>query len=106
MKLIIDVPEHIYKYVQATGNINMIDTQQIANAIFDGVLLPKGHGRLKDVDKLCGHCGIHGMSECWGDCDKCGDYVVDVVDINKAPTIIEAYGSEKEDEADYKRNDN
>lgn len=51
MRLVIDIPEKIYKYVQQTGSISMLDTQQVANAIFDGKPLPKGHGRLIDADK-------------------------------------------------------
>ena len=48
IELVIKIPEKIYKYVQQIGSINMLDTQQVANAIFDGKPLPKGHGRILD----------------------------------------------------------
>ena len=52
IQMIITIPKNVYDYIQGTGNINMLDTQQVANAIFDGVLLPKHHGRLIDADYL------------------------------------------------------
>ena len=48
IELVIKIPEKIYKYVQQIGSINMLDTQQVANAIFEGTPLPKGHGRILD----------------------------------------------------------
>ena len=48
IELAIKIPEKIYKYVQQIGSINMLDTQQVANAIFDGTPFPKGHGRILD----------------------------------------------------------
>lgn len=52
IELVIKIPEEIYNYVQHIGSINMLDTQQIANAIFDGTPLPKGHGDLIDRREL------------------------------------------------------
>jgi hypothetical protein len=52
IELVIKIPENIYKYVQQMGSVNMLDTQQVANAIFDGTPLPKGHGRIADIDKV------------------------------------------------------
>ena len=37
------------------GSIPTIDTQCVANAIFDGTPLPKGHGRLIDANELKTH---------------------------------------------------
>jgi len=48
IELVIKIPEKIYKYVQQIGSINMLDTQQVANAIFEGTPLPKRHGRILD----------------------------------------------------------
>lgn len=48
IELVIKIPKEIYNYVQRIGSIPILDTQQIANAIFDGKPLPKGHGRLVD----------------------------------------------------------
>lgn len=52
MKIIIDIPEKTYKFIYQTGGINMLDTQMIANAIYDGVKLPEKIGRLIDADAL------------------------------------------------------
>lgn len=80
MQIVIDIPEKIYKYVQQIGSINMLDTQQVANAIFDGKPLPKGHGRLIDADAY-----IDKHEECgWLD-----DITVDEFNAI-TPTIIEA----------------
>ena len=58
----------------------MLDTQQVANAIFDGKPLPKGHGRLIDADAY-----IDKHEECgWLD-----DITVDEFNAI-TPTIIEA----------------
>lgn len=80
IELVIKIPEKIYKYVQQIGSINMLDTQQVANAIFDGKPLPKGHGRLIDADAY-----IDKHEECgWLD-----DITVDEFNAI-TPTIIEA----------------
>lgn len=49
MQIMIEIPKPVYSYIMQTGSMNMLDTQQIANAIFDGTPLPKGHGRLIDA---------------------------------------------------------
>ena len=61
----------------------------LIRAIGNGKSLPKGHGRLVDVDKLYRHCVIRDYN-CCGDCDKCEYYAVSVNDIREAKTIIEA----------------
>ena len=50
MKLIIDIPEELYK-----ANIRGLEAEEVWDlriAIKNGTPLPKGHGRLKDVDEL------------------------------------------------------
>ncbi len=44
MKIVIDIPEEEYKCVQITGCIG--NKTCIANAIYNGTPLPKGHGKL------------------------------------------------------------
>ena len=56
IELVIKIPKKVYNYIQSTGNINMLDTQQVANAIFDGTPLPKGHGRVIDESQI-NNCG-------------------------------------------------
>ena len=55
MKLVIDIPEEIYYYVDTQWrDIPKIDSpiSIMCNAIIDGTPLPKGHGDLKDADRL------------------------------------------------------
>lgn len=88
MQIVIDIPEKIYKYIQQIGSINMLDTQQVANAIFDGKPLPKGHGRLIDADEVVQRiCGL----SCGCTVEECGYEVpcFSVRRINSAPTIID-----------------
>ena len=46
MQIVINIPEEEYKCVQITGCIG--NKTCISNAIYNGVLLPKGHGRILD----------------------------------------------------------
>ena len=92
IELVIKIPEKIYKYVQLIGSINMLDTQQVANAIFDGKPLPKGHGRLIDADALCDYF--------WDNRSKLYTHKDLQIVIDNAPTIIEA---DKESEGYVKK---
>ena len=49
MKIVIDIPEEEYKCVQITGCIG--NETCIANAIYNGTPLPKGHGRMIILSK-------------------------------------------------------
>lgn len=90
MELIINIDEKYYKSIKKQGGFSTATFQgALLQAIVDGTPLPKGHGRLVDVDKLFRHCGIRDYN-CCGDCDKCDYYVVSVNDIREAKTIIEA----------------
>ena len=51
MQIVIDIPDRIYKITQ-NKRLNLIDGEIVENAIKNGTPLPKGHGKLKDVDKL------------------------------------------------------
>lgn len=95
MKLIIDIPEKNYTAIKKC-NYCYETLDKLGEYIKEGTPLLEGHGRLIDADKLSGHCGIHGMCECTGDCDNCRDYVVEVSDIKKAPTIIRSDKVERE----------
>ena len=82
MEIVIKIPKSVYNYVKQLGNIPTIDTQCVANAIFDGIPLPKGHGRLIDADALKNEWknGFHKK-------------IVDAL-MDDAPTIIEAESEE------------
>lgn len=54
MKLVIDIPEDVYTRLFDSGiqdnEIAVDDVCEMARALRIGTLLPKHHGRLKDVD--------------------------------------------------------
>lgn len=53
MQIVIDIPEEIYNYIHNEHiAIRVRDAHKIADAIANGVLLSKGHGKLKDVDEI------------------------------------------------------
>ena len=73
MQIVIDIPEEEYERIKAyTGP--MVWAEYL---IARGTPLPKGHGRLKDIDKIINDGISKGFCE-WYDEMKC------------APTIIEA----------------
>ena len=80
MKIVIDIPEELY---------DMMKTYQgLDNAYFaikHGTPLPKGHGRLIDAEELLKHQYLIDDSATLSARD-----VVEVYDIEDAPTIIEA----------------
>lgn len=56
MKIIIDIPEMIYKGAVA-GNRSSIIGIKLSQAVRNGTVLPRGHGRLIDADEtLKRHC--------------------------------------------------
>ena len=82
MKLIIDIPEEVYE--RAKVNImETMDFRTVRVALFYGIPLPKGHGRLIDADELEPRdiSPEAWYSPMWG---------FELVDIEDAPTIIEA----------------
>lgn len=94
MKLIIDIPEEMYQKIKET---NMVISGRRSGRTFDYILfnavnigtpLPKGHGRLGDLDALQEEVSSWGMN----------DYEPsDFIDaINEAEAIIEADEAESE----------
>ncbi len=51
MKVVIDIPDEVYEEFKE-GRPSMKNDCIISNAVFDGKVLPKGHGRLIDADAL------------------------------------------------------
>lgn len=88
MKLVIDIPEETFESVKRYYEQNQ-QCYAIWKYVANGTPLPKGHGKLKDVDKFNPCCKYRGgcLDEM---CDKCSDYAVEYSDICNAPTIIEA----------------
>lgn len=84
IELLIKIPE--YRYNRCRANLDTLDMYEaLADAVRKGKVLPKGHGRLIDVNKLH-NCECKGN---FSECDTClDDDLCNLV--NDAPTIIEA----------------
>lgn len=52
MQIVIDIPEEIYEEIKTTKSIYRTGAKVLCNAIVNGTPLPKGHGRIADVDKM------------------------------------------------------
>jgi hypothetical protein len=94
MQIVIDIDENIFTRLFDNGTedyaIVSDDLFAIAKAIRKGTPLPKGHGRLKDIDWIDDNCENHYS-------DKDGSWCYAWKDIDNAPTIIEADKEESEE---------
>ena len=79
MQIVIDIPEEYYNAIKAIP-----DRQCTADMLIikTGTPLPKGHGRLKDVDWIDDYCPDYRTED--------GAWCYKWEDIDNAPTIIEA----------------
>jgi hypothetical protein len=102
MQIVIKIDEDLYKSI--IGHRYKLKFQQkcdyedLKNAIEDGVQLPKGHGRLKDFDKIEWY-GCTTDFDCpfrHLDCKDCERAECDKTQVDEIPTIIEADRSEEE----------
>ena len=92
MKLVIDIPDKIYKELTETAIIvTEAYPSTIERALTEGIVLPKGHGRLIDADTL-----EKRLTDDMRDADKrCDYYRADKIDtaadyVADTETIIEA----------------
>ena len=92
MKLVIDLDAVLYNRIFVNSQADPYDMVRVSIAIKNGTLLPKGHGRLGDLDFVAkrikikspiGEIGKVTLEECYQE-------------ILQADTIIEADGSDKE----------
>lgn len=86
MQIVIDIPEYIYKICQGHGD-------PVYRYIAKGTPLPKGHGRLKDFDKIEWYgCDFEGRGciEAKGNCAVCNHANCYAKQVRELPTIIEA----------------
>ena len=90
MKLIIDIPEEIYKASQ-TVDVKYEDTIQIPlEVIANGTPIPEKHGRLIDADEQESI-----IEELENICIN-NEYVLDLLGkLKNASTILEAWGNEE-----------
>jgi hypothetical protein len=90
MQIVIDIPEEEYKCVQITGCIG--NETCVSNAIYSGIPLPKGHGRLIDADKIEWY-GCTTAFDCPykdRECKDCNKAECSKTQVDDIPTIIEA----------------
>jgi len=52
IELVIKIPKRVYNYIRKYEHIANSDVLDIKDAIINGILLPKGHGRIADIDKV------------------------------------------------------
>ena len=103
MKIVIDISEKDYRDFVLQNDNGILDEKTPSHrakiAIANGQILPKGHGRLIDADRMkrwvencecCSICKEKGLN-CNQDC-KFPDYLDDVWEraINEQLTIVEA----------------
>lgn len=95
MELVIRIPDELYKDIQKRSTEIQAEGYVLENAILNGKPLPKGHGRLIDIDLLRDQVS-HDEREAFS---KHQVWLLLSIHNKKIPTIIEA-DTEKEDEDD------
>lgn len=94
MKLVIDISEKIYDAIMSDEMPTIEQMSAIVLRIYQGIPLPKGHGRLIDAGALDKEVISHvhsGYAESPKDCAKFSMMII------TAPTIIEADKAESEE---------
>lgn len=92
IELVIKMPENVYRYAKKYNGSSMLTLRDeemgmCMDAIANGTPLPKGHGRIGDLDALrCENT----------DFDTYNDYCTMFDEIDAAETIIEADTAESE----------
>ena len=90
IELVIKIPEEDFERCKKRFQMR-IDI--MGNAIAKGIPLPKGHGKLKDFDKIEWYgCDLEGRGciEAKGDCSVCDHANCYAKQVRELPTIIEA----------------
>ena len=75
MEIVIKIPEGL-KDVFENRNVTALDVEEMRMAIKNGTPLPKGHGRLKDIDKIVSEGISKGFCD-WYDEMKYADTVIE-----------------------------
>ena len=89
MQILIDINEEDYNFIKEVDESNYSVTTNLYKAVYEGIILPKGHGRLIDETEANGLIaeGKDGDKAYFGTVNK--DW--EVIDFLKTvPTIIEA----------------
>lgn len=87
VEVVIKIPKSELEY--AKRGYTKARADAVYRAIENGIVLPKGHGPLKDTSKFVYECSY---SEYGCDvicrCDNCVHHVIGESDINDAPTVV------------------
>jgi len=86
MKIVIDIPDEDYNVIIANADFykaNHWGAAVVWDAIVSGMPLPKGHGRLIETDALIQHTYSAVV-------DGVETDIIDVSNVDNAPTVIEA----------------
>lgn len=95
MQIVIEIPDDIYQQaINGTEYDTLSLGIKLRQSVQEGVVIPKGHGKLKDADKIANE--INALKDNWnryGNEYESGryesyDYAVDTID--NVDTIIEA----------------
>jgi len=87
VEIVIKIPRSELEY--AKKGYTKAKADVVYRAIENGTVLPKGHGALKDADKIVMESNV----DMWTDSGY--ESMVAVEDINNAPTIVEADKEER-----------
>lgn len=80
IELVIKMPKEQYSLIMQShrsGVERFIDKETMMYAIKNGTPLPKGHGRLKDIDKIINDGISKGFCD-WYNEMKCADTIIEV----------------------------
>lgn len=92
MKIVIDIPENEYEWIKRASRQTTPLNRFCVKAIANGIPLPKGHGRIGDLDSIMNDISnsINEMTNIGISID--GQYLWAKLNdaIDNAPTIIEA----------------
>ena len=89
MQIVIEMADAVYNKIVSKESEDC--SPELAEIIRKGVVLPKFHGPIKDVRDFISDafCSDSSGGDCWGDCSKCRERAVSVLDIESAPVLIE-----------------
>ena len=98
MQIVIEIPDRQYELLQRVAKTKrgMENLSEYGELILNGTPLPKGHGRLGDLDKIKKE-----MQNYHDDCAKTSEYTrlgfeTAIAVVEDAPTIIKADKEESE----------
>lgn len=84
VELVIKIPEEVYEKIQKR-KVNQYDIDDICQSVFEGTLLPKGHGRIVDISQMT---YMKTLNEAVHNRLPWAEAIIKIK--NSAPTIVEA----------------